>query len=496
MACLPLASSLTQVQAVKHEPLDTHVKGIASRLAKKHGLEDHAKPASTVHERDNNFALVSAATPAASNAVGIDQDGTDFSYFIQAEFGSAKTPMLMLLDTGAGTTWVMGSDCASSACTMHNSFGPADSKTLQTSDETFSIAYGSGKVAGNLASDTFTVTSDLSLKMSFGIANTTSDDFTQFPFDGILGLSLREGATDNFWKTVKAATILAQNIFGVALWRDADGGPNTGEIIFGATDSTKYTGSIAYTSVDPSADGDWAIAMDDIGYSGVKAGITQRLAYIDTGTTYVFGPAADVATLHAKIPGAVSADGGTTYTVPCSSNQPLSVYFSGITYNISSVDWLSPASNAGGNCTSNIYGHAVVADAWLLGDLFIKNVYAVFDVDQSRIGFAKRAASNASPAPGSTTPSSGKGSTSAVSSVLSVVSATMTPSSSSAPAGDDDSSLPGLSSHETAGTVVAKSSSAALPKSTIVTSPASHTGSAIYVSVACVVAAIAMVASF
>ncbi|CAK7568667.1 MAG: hypothetical protein SEPTF4163_006665 [Sporothrix epigloea] len=478
----------------RHETLKARVESIADRLAKNYVHENHTTLTSTISykKRENNFAVVSAATPTTSNAVGIDQDGTDFSYFIQAEFGPAKTPMLMLLDTGAGTTWVMGSDCASSACTMHNSFGPSDSKTLQTSDETFSIAYGSGTVAGNLASDSFTITPDLSLTMSFGIANTTSDDFTHFPFDGILGLSLREGATDNFWKTVESAKILAQNIFGVALWRDVDGGTNTGEIIFGATDSTKYIGSIAFTPVDSSADGDWAIAMDDIGYSDIKAGITNRLAYIDTGTTYVFGPAADVATLHAKIPGAISLDGGVTYTVPCSSNQPLTVYFSGVAYSIASIDWLSPASTAGGNCTSNIYGHAVVANAWLLGDLFIKNVYAVFDVDRSRIGFATQATAGVASAPGLTTPTSGS-SNSGASSVTSVISATMTLSSSSTSGGDDDSSLPGLSSHETAGTIVAKSSSAVLPKSTVVTSLAGHTRCGFYASLACCFFAIAMV---
>ncbi|CAK7228900.1 hypothetical protein SEUCBS140593_007065 [Sporothrix eucalyptigena] len=500
----------THHRSERHEPLKARVEGLANRLAKKyapqpaaeHGLEARTPTTPTVvhdHEkRTNDFSVVSAATPTASNAVGIDQDGTDFSYFIQAEFGSAKTPLLMLLDTGAGTTWVMGTDCASTACTMHNSFGPTDSKTLQTSDETFSIAYGSGTVAGNLASDTVTITSDLSMTMSFGIANTTSDDFTHFPFDGILGLSLSEGVTDNFWKTVKAAKILSQNIFGVALWRDANGGSNTGEIIFGTTDSAKYTGSLSYTSVNSGAGGDWAIAMDDMGYNGGKAGVTGRLAYIDTGTTYVFGPAADVAALHAQIPGAESSDGGVTYTVPCTSDQPLTVYFSGVAYSISSLDWLSPATTDGGNCTSNIYGHAVVTNAWLLGDLFIKNVYAVFDVDQSRIGFAKQATATVSSASSTQTASSSSGSgnasgsSSGASGVASGVSATTTPSSSSSSSGSGSASLPGLSGHETAGTAVAESSSAAAPKSTAVTSPADHVEGSVYVSIVCVVAAIAM----
>ncbi|CAK7209084.1 hypothetical protein SBRCBS47491_000317 [Sporothrix bragantina] len=502
-------------RAARHEPLKARVEGIANRLAKKyapqpaaagHGNEARTPTTPTVvrEKRDNQFAVVTAVTPTASNAVGIDQDGTDFSYFIQAEFGSAKTPMLMLLDTGAGTTWVMGSDCASTACTMHSSFGPTDSKTLQESDDSFSISYGSGAVAGNLASDTVTITPELSQKMSFGIANTTSDDFTHFPFDGILGLSLSEGVTDNFWKTVTSAKILAKNIFGVALWREANGGSNTGELIFGATDPAKYTGSISYTSVDSSAGGDWAIAMDDMGYNGGKAGITGRLAYIDTGTTYVFGPAADVAALHAQIPGAMSTDGGVTYTVPCSSDQPLTVYFSGVAYSVSSLDWLTPASTDGGNCTSNIYGHAVVANAWLLGDLFIKNVYAVFDVDESRIGFAKQSTTTAASTGGSATQtasssgsdgsSSGKtsgSSSSGASSVASGVTATTTPSSSSSSSGGS-ASLPGLSGHETAGTAVAQSSAAAAAQSTAVTSPADHVEGSVYVSIVCIVAAIAM----
>ncbi len=381
-----------------HESLPDKIERAAQRLVKKYAGTDSTdslrrslpslpptRSEPELVKRTNSYSIVTAATPSASNAAGIDQDGTDFSYFVQAQFGSASTPLLMLLDTGAGTTWVMGSGCQSTACLMHNTFGPASSKTLQTSADGFSIAYGSGTVAGSLASDTVSVAA-LTMSMSFGIANTTSDDFTHFPFDGILGLSLSEGATDNFLQTIKTAKLLSANVFGVSLWRDTDGGANTGEILFGAANPALYTGDIVYTSVAASSGGsDWAIPMDDIGYDGGKAGVTGRLAYIDTGTTYVFGPAADVAALHKQIPGAVSTDGGIIHTVPCTSNQPLTVSFSGVAYSISPEDWLS-APGSDGNCTSNIYGYAVVANSWLLGDLFIKNVYAVFDVDQSRIG--------------------------------------------------------------------------------------------------------------
>lgn len=391
---LPAAEGVTlMLSRMRHKaqlganmPLKARVARQAERLARKHAAAV-TTPSATVTadlvKRTNTFSVVSAATPTSSHAAGIDQDGTDFSYFVQASFGSKGKPMYMLLDSGAGTTWVMGTDCTSSACALHNSFGASDSSSLQKTGKSFSIAYGTGTVAGNLASDKLSV-AGISVNMTFGIANKTSNDFTHFPLDGILGFSLSKGVTDNFWQSIIEGNMVKSNIFAVSLWRESDGGTNNGELTIGATDTTQYTGDIGYTAVASSVDGDWAIAMDDVGFDGSLAGATDRLAYIDSGTTYMFGPRDDVAALHALIPGASSSDGGTTFTAPCDTDKPLTVVFSGVSYNISASDWLSSGSS--GNCTSNVYGHEVVSGAWLLGDLFMKNVYTVFDIDKSRIG--------------------------------------------------------------------------------------------------------------
>ena len=498
-------------QSQRDEPLKHKVERMADRLAKKHSYpstgREHTRfrgrrqplaPTPTADsklaKRTNTYSIATAATPSATNAVGIDQDGTDFSYFVEAKFGDKDAPMLMLLDTGAGTTWVMGTDCGSTACSMHSSFGPDDSTTLKTSSDAFSIAYGSGSVSGNLASDTLSLAA-LSLTMSIGLADTASSDFTYFPFDGILGMSRSEGSTDNFLSSVSDAKLLPANIFGVSLWRESDGGENNGEVMFGAVDSSKYTGSISYTAASSSSD--WSIPMDDIGYDGGKAGVTGRTAYIDTGTTYVFGPSTDVAALHKQIPGASSSD-GVTYTVPCASNQPLTVHFSGVAYSISAADWLSSA-DGNGDCTSNIYGRAVVANAWLLGDLFIKNVYAVFDADEGRIGFASKptATSTSSQASSSATGASSSSSGSSSGSSPGSSSAIATTTAAPSPSSSGEASLPGLSGHETPASALAESSStstAVAAKTTTVSSPADRVEGSIYVSVICVVAAIAMVA--
>lgn len=469
----------------------------ASRLLRKH------KPSRTTPEepeltrRENKYAVVSPAPPSTPNSAGIYQDGTDFSYFIQASFGSSAKPLYMLLDTGAGTTWVMGSDCKADACTMHNTFGPSDSKTFTDTKETFSISYGSGKVAGELAKDTLAV-AGMSLTMSFGVANDASGDFTHFPFDGILGVSMSRGATDNFLNVINASKALKSNIFSVALSRNSDG-PNTGEVTFGGIDASKHTGEISYTPVSSSAGGDWAIPLDDMAYDGKKAGIKGRLAYIDTGTSYMFGPPEDVALLHKLIPGAKSKD-GFLYTVPCNTDKALTVIFSGVAYTLSPKDWMSPP--AGDTCTSNFYGQAVVQDAWLLGDSFLKNVYTVFDVDQTRIGLAAKAAA-ASPATTTSIPQvSSSSSTSNVApppGTSSGSSPTTLATTTTAALGSSTSStslFPGLSGHETSatqGTPVAQTagSSAATPT---VSSPGEQLEGNRYASIICIVAVMAMVA--
>ena len=327
--------------------------------------------------------MVTALPPTQSYAAGISQDGTDFSYFVQLNLGSTGKPVWMLLDTGAATTWVMGKYCTSSPCAMHNNFGPDDSTTLKISSTPFSVQYGSGSVGGWIGTDTVSF-AGTTMPYQFGLANRTSDDFVHFAFDGILGMSMSNGQTQNYMQTLKASKQISANVFGVYLSRNADG-PNTGEISFGAPDKAKYTGDLVYTAVAASAGGDWAIPLDSISYDGKATGVAGgKLAYLDTGTSFVFGPKADVAALYKLIPGAASAD-GEIWTVPCNNNLPLAFSFSGVTYTVLPQDWISPPSSSGA-CTGNIYGREVVPGAWLLGDVFLKNVYAVFDADQTRIG--------------------------------------------------------------------------------------------------------------
>ncbi|KKA27605.1 hypothetical protein TD95_005437 [Thielaviopsis punctulata] len=348
----------------------------------------------------NSYDIMTAETPSYKHSVGIDQDGNDLSYFISVSIGSNKTQMYMLVDTGAGSTWIMGDTCSTDACKMHSSFSPSESTTMTELDKTFSIAYGSGSVSGRNVEDSLTV-GDISVTMNFGLANYTSSDFESFPFDGILGLSLNTGSTDSFTHKLNASSDITEKVFSVFLAR-ASSGVNNGELTLGGINPSRYTGAITYTDLESASSGDWSIPMDSVSIGGKDVGISSRTGYIDTGTSYIFGPPEDVKLMHSHIAGANTTD-GSRWTVPCDTSEDLALSFGGKAWTLQKSDWISTARD--GTCYSYVMGVEVVSNGWLLGDSFIKNVYTVFDMAERRIGFAaaKHDSSSTASASGSTT---------------------------------------------------------------------------------------------
>lgn len=302
------------------------------------------------------------------------------SYFVQIQLGSEGREYYMLVDTGAGSSWIMSDQCRTEACTLHDTYGPSQSESIEESDREFQIVYGTGEVNGTLATDSLTI-AGISLDYQFGLAHNTSRDFINFVFDGILGFSMDRGVNQNLVEALAESGELEDNLFSIALHRAADG-DNVGQLSLGSINADRYTGDISYS---PLLEGDeWTVEIEDMSYDGRDAGVGGIRSYIDSGTSYIFGPPQLVERLHRLIPGANTTD-QRTWTVPCDSEDALEFTFSGQSYSVSARDWISPNNN-NGRCTSNIYGVEVVRGAWLLGDTFLKNVYAVFDIGERQIG--------------------------------------------------------------------------------------------------------------
>ncbi|KAM5469678.1 hypothetical protein MauCBS54593_004232 [Microsporum audouinii] len=340
------------------------------------------------YRRDNNFPAVIASAPTAPNSLGINNDGYDYSYFSEIKVGSQGQKMWMLIDTGASRTWVFGSDCTSKSCGAHNTFGKEDSKTIKVTDEKWDVTYGTGKVAGVIVNDTMSF-AGFELDTPFGSATTASDDFMSYPMDGILGI----GPQDSKAKVPTVIQLLMQqkllksNIIGINLQRNSDGATD-GQITFGDVDKSKFSGELTYSNV-VSGGYQWEIAVDDIIMDGKPLNFKGRSGIVDTGTSFLLLPPDDADLIHSKIP--KSAKSSVFYTVPCSTTTNIELSISGVKYAIKPKDYVGYESTTKGICNSLIIGRqAIGPKQWLLGDVFLKNVYSVYDFDKNRVGLAAR----------------------------------------------------------------------------------------------------------
>ncbi|OJJ44732.1 hypothetical protein ASPZODRAFT_725653 [Penicilliopsis zonata CBS 506.65] len=407
-SCLQVLSACLIVDANAFYPYGSDVKSTHSNhIARRHHsfsgpqVKSLSSKASTweikrlprrASRRASTYHVIVGDAPSMSNSAAIDQDGDDYSYFATVKLGSQAQEMWMLLDTGGTDTWVFSSDCTAEACTRHNTFGEQASKTLSVSSTRWNVGYGTGAVSGSLGTDTLSI-AGLNLNMTFGLATNASNNFLDYPIDGILGLGRSMDGTfgtPTFMDVVAREKLLKSNILGFSLSRASDG-TRDGEITFGNVDKTKFIGNITYTSTQGTSN-QWTIPLDDASVDGTACNFFNRSAIIDTGTSYILIPPEDAKDIHALIPG--SSQSGENFVIPCSSNSTLRLFFSGTGYTISPKDYVG-SKIAGSECASNIIGHTTFGDKeWLVGDVFLKNVYAVFDYDHNQVGFAGRDASS------------------------------------------------------------------------------------------------------
>ncbi|KAF9235751.1 aspartic peptidase domain-containing protein [Melanogaster broomeanus] len=130
--------------------------------------------------------------------------------------------------------------------------------------------------------------------------------------------------------------------------------------------------------------------MDSVDGNGQPV-LSNIDSVIDTGTTVVIGVPSDVATLYEAIGGtdASSTLGQGLYTFPCNSVPSVSFTFGGTSFPISKDTFnLGSVSPGSSDCVGGIVGEDIGASLWVVGDVFLANVYTVFDLGNTRVGFA------------------------------------------------------------------------------------------------------------
>ncbi|XP_069059187.1 pepsin A-like [Pleurodeles waltl] len=307
----------------------------------------------------------------------------DSSYYGTISIGTPPQEFKVIFDTGSSNLWVPSVYCSSVSCSNHKKYNPSSSSTYKGTSEPLSIAYGTGSMTGYLGYDTVQIESLVDVSQVFGLAYTEANFFYYMNFDGILGLGYpslaADGATpvfDNLW----SQGLISQNLFSVYLSANEDSGS---VVTFGGYNPSYYRGNINWVPL--SSKGYWQINLQSITMNGnVIACNGGCQAIVDTGTSLIAGSYSGVSSIQNAIGATQNSNG--EYSVNCNTMGSLP----DIVFTINGVQYPVPASayinQSKHSCTSNF--QTTGAGLWILGDVFIREYYVVFDRAGDYIGLA------------------------------------------------------------------------------------------------------------
>uniref|UniRef100_A0A452HXE1 renin n=1 Tax=Gopherus agassizii TaxID=38772 RepID=A0A452HXE1_9SAUR len=338
--------------------------------------------------KQNKYA--GATGPRNGTAPTILTNYLDTQYFGEISIGTPAQTFKVVFDTGSANLWVPSYRCSPlySACVSHNRYDSSKSRTYLENGTGFAIQYGSGSVKGFLSQDVVMVSAGKAMLRINPMVFAEATALPAFPFifarfDGVLGMGYPSQAIDGI--TPVFDRILSQQVLKEDVNSLLKPG---GEIILGGSDPAYYTGGFHYMNVNKN--GYWQISMKGSVTLFCKEGCSVA---IDTGASYITGPAGSIAVLMRAIQAAELAEGG--YIVDCDKVHLLpdiSFHLGGKVYALSGSAYVLRQSQYGEDiCTVAFAGLDIpppTGPLWVLGASFIGQYYTEFDRQNNRIGFA------------------------------------------------------------------------------------------------------------
>ncbi|KAH9968219.1 acid protease [Russula dissimulans] len=302
--------------------------------------------------------------------------------------GTPPVTFTVDFDTGSSDLFLPSTSCGST-CSGHTAYNPNASRTANDLRKTFSLAYGDGStVNGEQYTDAISIAGLSAKSQTLGAATEYSSGFSssQFPADGLMGMAFQSISNYNaspLFQTLISEGAVTAPVFGFKLATSGS------ELFLGGTNSALYTGD--FTWVPLTHNSYWQASFNGISVNG-KTVVGNTAAIYDTGTTQIVGDSAGIANLFNSISGAQSASqyGPGVYTIPCNFNTPISIDVGGKNVSISPASFnLGPVAEGSDTCMAGAAAdQSMTGGFWILGDVFLQNVYTAWDVGNRRIGFA------------------------------------------------------------------------------------------------------------
>lgn len=350
------------------------------------------------HKYGYDWPKVLGVTTEDGAAINIPlKDYSNAQYYGPISVGTPAQDFNVLFDTGSSNLWVPGPACKSPSCLDHKKYAPEKSTTYKADGRNFSIQYGSGSVQGHLDNDMVTFGGINIPNCTF--AETSVEPgvaFVEAKFDGVLGMAWQAIAVDNVVPVFNQGAnegLIKPAQFGFWLSRDATS-PTGGELTLGGYDKAHFNSTINWIPV--SSQTYWEIKLDGMKVGGATFDIGTDKAVMDTGTSLLALPSKAASEINKKL-GCFSIPivGECIWTKACPDKSTLpevDVTLNGVTYTLTGDDYVVEVSSGGqSECISGFMGINIPAPAGplvILGDVFIRRYYTIFDFDAKQVGLA------------------------------------------------------------------------------------------------------------
>ncbi|KAJ5544740.1 hypothetical protein N7535_006874 [Penicillium sp. DV-2018c] len=342
--------------------------------------------------------------------VGADDVQNDSMYLAQIGIGTPAQKLNLDFDTGSADLWVWSTELSSETLAgnrTHAVFDPSKSSTYREKEgSTWRISYGDGSSASGVVGNDDVNIGGLIIKgQAVELADVLSAQFVQSTGDGLLGLAL---GSINTVKPQAVSTPVenmitqsdipkSASLFTAKLgsWRDTDE-PDKGESFytfgFIDQDTVKAAGAeISYTPIDNSQ-GFWMFDSASATVNGKSIARAGNKAIADTGTTLALVDDETCQAIYDAIPGAEydSQNQGWIYPSDTPADKlPVVSFAVGDQQFVVQKEDLGFAEAKSGYVYGGIQSRGSNPFD-ILGDTFLKGIYAVFDVGNLRFGAVQR----------------------------------------------------------------------------------------------------------
>jgi len=333
------------------------------------------------------YTLSSIAEVTGNNVPVTDY--MDAQYYGSLTIGTPPQKFNVVFDTGSSNLWVPN-EKEGTIFNTHNKYHSEKSSTYKANGTKFAIQYGSGSLSGFLSTDDVTIGSQTVKQATF--AEATEEPGLSFKiakFDGICGMawkSISVDAVEPVWYSLLNAS--DEKVFAFYLGDSNAGTGAKSEMTIGGTDPAHYTGEITYVPL--TSETYWQFSVDTMSVGNVTQNNISAIA--DTGTSLMAGPT-DVMTAINVALGGTKVATSQEYTLDCSkiaSLPTVNIQIAGKAFPLTPNDYVLQVS---GQCLSGFMGLDALSsrNLYILGDVFIRKYYTVFDAGNKQVGFATSA---------------------------------------------------------------------------------------------------------